>query len=122
MNSNLEKENKYTSVYKSIDYYFGEHTEEIKNKIDLLLGSSFSPKYNKTGVTYFGGKGRILKIVKRRKYLEVEFNVPVTTVIGLLVLTEQERREKKMGTCQWIYKGDSLSTVLMLVEEAVGKY
>jgi len=27
-----------------------------------------------------------------------------------------------MGTCQWIYKGDSVSTVLDLVEEAVKKY
>ena len=48
--------------------------------------------------------------------------MPVTTVDGLTVLTREEAREKKMGTCQWIYKGDSLMTVLELVDEAVSKY
>lgn len=107
---------------KSIDYYFGDYTEEIINKIGSVLGNSFNPKYNKTGVTYVGSKGRILKIVKKRENLEVEFNVPVTNVPNLIVLTEQERIEKHMGRCQWIYKGDDLSTVLKLVEEAAKKY
>lgn len=111
------------SLDKSNDYvYFGNHSQDLVEKIQVKLGEKFKPKYNKSGVTFFGARGRILKLVNTRSYLHVEFNVPVTNVDGLTVLTREEAREKKMGTCQWIYKGDSLITVLELVDEAVGKY
>ncbi|MCC5910862.1 MAG: hypothetical protein JJT76_10540 [Clostridiaceae bacterium] len=107
---------------ESIDYSFGDHREEIINKIGCKLGSIFTPKYNKTGVTFVGSKGRILKVVKRKKNLEVEFNVPVTKLPGVIILNDKEAIEKKMGTCRWIYKGDNLHIVLKLVEEAKNNY
>jgi len=109
-----DKSNEYVS--------FDNHSQHLVEKIQAKLGAEFEPKYNKSGVTFFGPRGRILKLVNTRSYLHVEFNVPVTTVDGLTVLTREEAREKKMGTCQWIYKGDSLMTVLELVDEAVSKY
>lgn len=120
MTSNTEKENKNISVDKSRES--GDYGEGINSKVASLLGSSFTPKYNKTGVTYFGENGRILKVVNRQNELEIQFNVPVLEVPGLTVLTEKERIKKKMGTCQWIYKGDNLSAALKLVEEAAKKY
>lgn len=122
MPSNEIEENKNISIDKSIDYCFGDYGEEIISKIASILGISFTPKYNTTGVTYYGNKGRILKVVKRQRYLEVEFNVPVSEVLDLAVLTEEERIDKHMGTCRWVYKGDNLTTVLKLVEEAAEKY
>ncbi|MCY6483858.1 hypothetical protein OW763_05780 [Clostridium aestuarii] len=122
MSSNIVKENKSISADKSKDYYFEDYAEKIISQIGSILGNSFKPKYNKTGVTYNGHKGKILKVVKKRKHLEVEFNVPVTNLPGLIILNEKERIEKKMGKCQWIYKGDDISTVLKLVEEAAEKY
>lgn len=109
-----DKSNEYVS--------FDNYSQHLVEKIQAKLGAEFEPKYNKSGVTFFGPRGRILKLVNTRSYLHVEFNVPVTTVDGLTVLTREEAREKKMGTCQWIYKGDSLMTVLELVDEAVSKY
>ncbi|MDI3477787.1 MAG: hypothetical protein PWQ59_1312 [Thermoanaerobacterium sp.] len=101
---------------------FGNHGNELIDKVQQKLGSRFTPKYNKSGVTFFGSNGRILKLVYNKTFLHVEFNVPVSQVKGLTILTKKEAQNKKMGTCQWIYKGDSLSTVLDLVEEAVKKY
>lgn len=100
---------------------FGNHSQDLVEKIQDKLGAEFKPKYNKTGVTFFGRRGRILKLVNTRSYLHVEFNVPVIYVDGLMVLTKEEAREKKMGTCQWIFKGDSLMTVLKFVNEAIRK-
>lgn len=47
--------------------------------------------------------------------LKVEFNVPVTKVEGLTILTKEEAR-KKMGMP--IYEGTSLDTVINLIQEA----
>ncbi|MEW6623952.1 MAG: PIN domain-containing protein [Bacillota bacterium] len=104
------------------DICFGNHGVELIDKVQQKLGSRFTPKYNKSGVTFFSSNGRILKLVYAKSRLHVEFNVPVSQVNGLTVLTKKEAQNKNMGTCQWIYKGDSVSTVLDLVEEAVKKY
>ncbi len=101
---------------------FGTVGIELFQRIKNILGPEFKPKYNNTGITFYGHKGRILKLVYSKTKLYIEFNVPVSRVDGLIILTDKERREKKMGTCQWIYKGDSLTTVLKLVEEALVKY
>ena len=53
---------------------------------------------------------------------EVEFNVPVPKIEGVITLTEKEAKEKKMGTCRWIYKGDSINNILELVEKAKLEY
>jgi hypothetical protein len=44
--------------------------------------------------------------------------VPVTKVDGLTILTKEEAKVKKMGTCQWIYKGRGLDAAMNLVKEA----
>ena len=77
----------------SIHYRFGDYGEEIIDRIASKLGNSLVPRYNKTGVTFFGYKGRILKIVKKQKNLEIEFNAPVTKVPGVVVLSDKEARD-----------------------------
>lgn len=82
-------------------------------KVALALGNSFSPYFRKTGVTFFGSMGRILNVVNKLKILEIEFNVPVAGVSDVEILTEKQAREKKMGTCRWIYRGESLPEDLL---------
>lgn len=103
-------------------YNFLNHGNELIEIIQGKLGNKFSPTYNKSGVTFFGAKGRILKMVNNSGWLFIEFNVPVPTVADLTVLKENEAREKHMGTCRWFYKGNSLDTVLELIGAAVEKY
>lgn len=54
--------------------------------------------------------------------LKVELNVPVTKVDGLTILTKEEAKGKKMGTCQWVYRGNSLDTAMTLIKEAKETY
>lgn len=103
---------------KDLDYCFGGFGDEIIGKVSCILGNSFTPKYNKTGVTFYGTNGRILKLVSRVTRLEVEFNTWLAEHPEVIVLSDNEAREKKMGTCRWIYKGDNLDKVLDLVKEA----
>ena len=105
-----------------MNYKFHNHGNELIDRIQVELGERFTPAYNQTGVTFNGYNGRILKMVKSSKWLFFEFNVPVPEVDGLTVLSEREAREKHMGTCRWFYKGNSLSTVLDLIKEAVKVY
>lgn len=98
------------------------HGNELIDKIQDKLGIQFLPTYNLSGITFFGPKGRILKMVNNGRWLYIEFNVDVPKVDGLTILTEIEAKEKHMGTCRWIYKGNSLDQVLYLIEQALEKY
>lgn len=104
-------------------YKFLNHGNELIVKIQDKLGSQFLPSYNYSGVTFFGpGRRRILKMVDNGRWLKFEFNVPVPSVEGLTLLTENEAREMHMGTCRWVYKGNSLDTVFCLVERAIENF
>ena len=107
---------------KTFTYKFYHYGEELIEKVHVLLGSEFNPKYNKTGITFYRGEKRILKLVNLMNALKVEFNVPVAKVEGLTTLTKEEAKGNKMGTCQWIYKGKSLDTAMTLIEEAKEVY
>lgn len=123
--NNLEKRiptDLNTENIKQSNMSFGTHGKELVDKVQTILGPNFEPKYNKTGVTFFGQKGRILKLVYTKERLFVEFNVPISPVPGLITLTQKEANDKKMGSCRWLYKGDSLSSVIRLIEEAIQKY
>lgn len=104
------------------NYQFYHYGEDLVDTVLALLGPDFGPIYNKSGVTIYGGVNRILKLVNAVNYLKIEFNVPVTRVDGLTVLTKEEAKAKTMGTCQWIYKGESLDTAMNLVKEAKEKF
>lgn len=109
------KENENRNI---TNYRFYNYREELVEKVQAVLGPSFLPEYNRTGVTFFEGLNRILKLVNAVNLLKIEFNVPVTKVEGLTVLTKEEAKANKMGTCQWIYQGKSLDTAMNLVQEA----
>lgn len=95
---------------------------EIIDKVSSILGNSFTPKYNKTGVSFYGTNGRILKLVSRVTRLELEFNTWISENPEVLVLSDNKARQKNMGTCRWIYRGENLNTVLDLVKEAKNNY
>jgi len=99
-------------------YQFLHYGEELIEKVHASLGPDFTPEYRATGVTFYHGFNRILKLVSATNHLKVEYNVQVPKVDDLIVLTKEEAKEKKMGTCQWIYKGRSLDMAMHLVREA----
>lgn len=103
-------------------YKFQNHGNELIEWVQEALGDRFHPEPCLTGVTFYGNKGRILKMVHKSKWLYFEFNVPVPAVDQLTIYSEKEAREKHMGTCRWLYKGDSLTTVFDLIGEAVQRY
>lgn len=110
------------TCFTIVSYKFYDYGEELVDKVLVLLGTGFHPKYNKSGVTFYRGKKRILKIVNLMNALKVELNVPVAKVDGLTILTKEEAKKKKMGTCQWVYRGKSLDTAMTLIEEAKEVY
>jgi hypothetical protein len=86
----------------------------------LIPQGKFMEKENKSGITFFGdNKTRLLKMVETKKGLRIEFNVPVPKVDGLQTLSEEDAKEKHMGTCRWIYTGDNVEDVKKLVKEAL---
>ncbi|MEH6954454.1 hypothetical protein [Neobacillus drentensis] len=109
------KENENRNI---TNYRFYNYGEEFVENVQTVLGPDYLPEYNKTGVTFFRGLSRILKLVNAVNVLKIELNVPVTKVDGLEVLTKEVAKAKKMGTCQWIYQGKSLDTAMKLVQEA----
>jgi predicted nucleotidyltransferase component of viral defense system len=89
----------------------------------MIPANKFQEKENKSGVTFFGeSKTRLMKMVETKKGLRIEFNVPVSKVTGLTVLSEEEAKAKHMGTCRWIYSGNNMDDVKKLVQEAIQKF
>ncbi|MDF2615429.1 MAG: hypothetical protein K0Q47_84 [Sedimentibacter sp.] len=89
----------------------------------IIPKDKFKSKTNNSGVTFFGTEGtRAFKVVKAKKGVKLELNVPVSKVENLTILTEKEASEKHMGTCRWIYIGDDIKTIKNLIKEAVEKY
>jgi len=82
----------------------------------------FDARANNSGVTYFGKTGRILKVIETKKGLKVEFNCAVSSMDGVITLTENEASEKHMGSCQWIYSGIDLNIITGLIEECILNY
>lgn len=105
-------------VVRSVDNYF----TTVVNIAKDILGIGFSPKENLSGITFWGSKGRIIKVVKTMKSATVEFNVPVVKVPGLIILSDKEARGKSMGTCRWIYKGTDLDIIEKLIRESLNNY
>lgn len=96
-----------------IVYNFGDYNEEIVDKINLILVNDYIPYYRKTGITFYYNSKRIFKLVKKQKRLEIEFNVQVSSQENVEVLTDESARNKKMGTCRWIYRGENLPVNLL---------
>jgi hypothetical protein len=104
------------------NYKFMNHGNELIEKIQSKIGVQFIPAYRQSGVTFFGPKGRILKMVDNGSWLYFEFNVAVPSIDGLRTYTDKEAKDKHLGTCRWIYKGRSLDDVNRLVEYALENY
>lgn len=97
------------------------------------LGSKFQVKEAGSGNSIFdlgGGRGtRLLKLVQSKKGLRVEFNVKSVEdalkevpANDKITYTEQEAKDKHMGTCQWIYTGSDLNVLRKLVEAALAGF
>lgn len=98
------------------------NNDDVVGLIESILGEKFKPKHLQKGITYWNNKNRILKIVISKRNFKVEFNVNVSLLDGVTYYNQEERVAKHLGTCMYIYEGNSLDTVLELVKEARNNY
>lgn len=88
-------------------------------EIDNIVGETCTKKNNTSGITYFIGKKRIFKITSSKRSINIEFNVELETEDdNIKRYTEQEAKEKHLGTVRAIYSFGDLETAVVLVKEA----
>ncbi len=92
-------------------------------EIDELLGEDFEKRERKTGVTYVKDGKRLLKAVSTGKTLVVELNAEVSSdVDGITKYTEEEAKQKHLGTTKAIYDGGDTAVALKLIKEALKNF
>ncbi|MBZ4649238.1 hypothetical protein [Thermosipho sp. (in: thermotogales)] len=102
---------------------YNEVLEKILKLIDNSEDIKFIEVKNKSGSSIFdSNKIRLLKVVKTKSGYKIEFNVHVSSVEGMKILTDEEAKEKHMGTAKWIYSGNDFKVIEKLVLEAIENY
>ncbi|MDF2615475.1 MAG: hypothetical protein K0Q47_130 [Sedimentibacter sp.] len=100
-----------------------EEFEQLVAEIDKVIGKDFEKRERKTGITYVKDGKRILKAVKTGKVLVVEFNAEVESdVDGLTKYTEEQAKQKHLGTTKAVYDGGDTKVVTKLVKEALKNF
>lgn len=101
-----------------------EKATEVVN--ELIKGTNFVPQENNTGVSFFEGKQRLVKIVKSKRGLKMEINLPLSKTMenklekgnGILKkISPQEAKEKHLGTMKYLYVDNSEKMVAEIIKD-----
>jgi hypothetical protein len=93
---------------------------ELVEQIDSVLGDGFEKRERKTGITYVQDRKRLLKAVSTGKTLSIEFNVEIKSDNdNLKKYTEEEAKERHLGSTRAIYTLGYVATAIKLVKEAL---
>jgi len=99
-----------------------EFTAFVKD-VDAVVGKDVEKRDRKTGVTYVFGTKRFMKAVSSGKVLVVELNADVNSdADGLIKYTEEEAKNKHLGTVKAIYSGGDTKVALKLIKEALKNF
>lgn len=106
-----------------------EKATEIVN--ELVKGTNFVAQKNATGVTFFEGKQRLVKVVKTKRNLKLEINLPLSKILenklekgnGILKrISPQEAKEKHLGTMKYLYTDTTEKEVANIVKDLLKNY
>ena len=93
--------------------------EEQLEKLQEWIGQKLSSCPTRDGIAFYHRTDKVLKAVRQNKGWYLQFNVPVPECPGLLELSPEEVRKKKLGKTHWLYKGDSDADARELVLAAL---
>jgi hypothetical protein len=97
----------------------------------LVVETKFIPQENKTGITFFEGKQRLVKIVKTKKNLKLEINLEMTKSLenklekgnGILQkISPALAHEKHLGTMKYLFTDNSEKDVKEIVTNLLKGY
>lgn len=93
---------------------------------DRFQGLSVVPSEGQTGTSFFHGKQRLCKVLKTKRGLRIEINVPLPKEIASLEALQEIEKEtaynKHYGTVRHIYRGDDLKEINMIMMAAVEEF
>jgi hypothetical protein len=98
---------------------------------NLTKGTNFVPQQNKTGVTFFEGKQRLVKIINSKKNLKLEINLELSKVMeskleksnGILTkITPALAHEKHLGTMKYLFSDNTEKEVKNIVTDLLKNY
>ena len=93
-----------------------ESFDLILEKVYQWVGQRLSSCPVRDGVTFYKGREKLFKVVRRKHEWHLEFSIAVPNCPGLKVLTVEEARAKKLGKSRWIYRGNSETDAKTLIE------
>jgi len=91
----------------------------VLERVNSWVGLRLSTSQVNDGVCYYSGREKILKVIRQRHGWHIQFNLPVPECEGLLILSQEEARAKKLGKSRWIYRGFSEQVAEELVGSAL---
>ena len=102
----------------------------VKKVEKLVEGTMFIPQQNTTGVTFFEGKQRLVKIVKTKKGLKMEINLEMSKTLvnkyekdlKLTIITPAYAKQKHLGTMKYLFKDINEAEVEKIVSDLLKNY
>ncbi|KLU62145.1 hypothetical protein CEB3_c15080 [Peptococcaceae bacterium CEB3] len=97
------------------DQVFDEHVAQLYQ----WIGQRLSSCPTRDGIAFYHRTDKVLKVVRQKKGWHLQFNVPIPERPGMVELTPEEVRRKKLGKTRWVYRGESDSDARELVLAAL---
>lgn len=92
----------------------------------LLKGTKIVPNEISTGISYFEGKDRIIKILKTKKSSKIEINIILPTEIetkfNLKKISAQTAYKKHLGTLKYYANINSETELKKLLKIIISEY
>lgn len=96
-----------------------DNFDDILEKVYQWVGQQLSSCPVQDGITFYHNSDKVFKVVRQRNIWYLQFCVPVPERTGLIILTREEARTKKLGKARWIYKGNSDQEAETLIRSAL---
>jgi hypothetical protein len=92
----------------------------------VIKGSKIVAQESKTGISYFQGKKRLVKVLKTKRGLVLEINVSLPKAMesteGLDKISAAMAHKKHLGTMKYLYKAADTKAVPAILKAAMEQF
>jgi hypothetical protein len=92
----------------------------------LVKGSKIVAQESKTGISYFEGKKRLVKVLKTKRGLTLEINVSLPKALeqgeGMVKISAAMAHKKHLGTMKYLYKAQDTKALGPILKAAMDQF
>lgn len=91
-----------------------------------VAGTKFVEQDGSTGISWFEGKSRLVKLVKTKRNISLEINQDLAPELealdGMEKISKTKAHQKHLGTMKYLYKTNEIKNILSIITNALENY